>query len=313
MALLSIRMNDSDLKQLSSAFAGSLPLPPALEPHLGAALRHLLENPGALVRPQIVLRMAAAFGLSEAQANDLAIALEYFHTASLVFDDLPCMDDASHRRGASCVHLNFGEAGAILAALALINRAYALLWKAVAPCSREIQLAALAYAERCLGPEGLLNGQSLDLHYSGLPHDPKTTEKIACEKTVSLIELTLVLPAILGGASGGELRLLKRIARFWGLSYQIVDDLKDVLQSTGASGKTAARDFFLDRPNIALAAGVNGAIARLERLIPLGERAVARLVRSRPAVAFLETLRGDLEREAGRVTQAACLIAESGS
>ena len=68
------------------------------------------------------------------RAKDLAIALEYFHTASLLFDDLPCMDNASERRGVPCVHLAFGEAGAILAALALINRAYALSWRAVSGC-----------------------------------------------------------------------------------------------------------------------------------------------------------------------------------
>ncbi len=98
-----------------------------------------------------------------------AVALEYFHTASLLFDDLPCMDNALERRGAPCVHLAFGEEGAILTALALINRAYALTWRAVAGCPQVRQVRALAYIEHCLGVEGLLNGQSLDLHYSTLP------------------------------------------------------------------------------------------------------------------------------------------------
>jgi geranylgeranyl pyrophosphate synthase len=100
-----------------------------LDAHLKDALRHVLRNSGNLVRPRIVSQISTAFDLPEAHAKDLSAALEYFHTASLVFDDLPCMDNASQRRGATCVHLAFGESAAILAALALINRGYALVWR----------------------------------------------------------------------------------------------------------------------------------------------------------------------------------------
>src|ERR1035441_3461153 len=144
--------------------------------------------------------------------------LEYFHTASLLFDDLPCMDDAQERRGVPCAHVVFGQAGAILAALALINRAYALTWSAVARTPQRQQPQALAYLERRLGVGGLLNGQSLDLHYFGLPHTRQMTDRIAQGKTVSLIRLTLVLPAMLGQASSRDIHLLERIALCWGLA-----------------------------------------------------------------------------------------------
>ena len=86
-------------------------------------------------------------------------------------------------------------------------------------------------------------------------------------KTVSLIRLTLVLPGILGGAAPDELQLLDRIAVCWGLTYQIVDDLKDVLHTSAESGKTHSRDVSLGRPNIALAIGIPAAVQRLSRLI----------------------------------------------
>lgn len=283
-----------------------MPLPAGLEPYLEEALRHVLHNPGNLVRPRIVFQMAAAYGLPSASAEDIAVALEYFHTASLLFDDLPCMDNASHRRGAPCAHLAYGESSAILAALALINRAYALIWRAVSGCPQERQSRALAYIERRLGVEGLLNGQSLDLHYSALRHDRETTERIARGKTVSLIRLPLVLPAILGAASEGELRRLERIALYWGLGYQIVDDLKDVLQNAVEAGKTVARDISLDRPNMAVAIGVPGAVERLHRLIHLGDRTLRRLLVTRPAIGFLERLRGDLQEESARIVRNAC-------
>lgn len=273
-------------------------MPRALEPHLRRALEQLLSNAGSLIRPEIVSDVAMAYGLSEAAALDMAVALEYFHTASLVFDDLPAMDDADERRGKPCVHLEFGDAGAMLAALALINRAYALTWKAVRTGDSIWQARALNYVEKHLGVEGLLNGQSMDLHYASLPQNRQTTDQTAIGKTVSLIRLTLVLPALVGGASEVELRLLERLALFWGLSYQTADDLKDVLQSTSQSGKTAARDLSLGRPNIVLVLGVMRAVQRLRRLIALGDRTLERLILIKPEVSFLRKLRTQLSEEA---------------
>ena len=292
--------------EMERSFQRALPLPDDLEPAFGAALRHLLRHPGSMVRPRLVSQVAAAYRIEEGVANDLAIALEYFHTASLAFDDLPCMDNATSRRGAPCVHVPFGEATAILAALGLINRAYALTWKALAGCPSAAQAEAMTYLEHRLGVYGLLNGQSLDLNYARLPHDRETTERIACGKTVSLIRLTLVLPAMLGEASRREIRFLERMAMCWGLGYQMVDDLKDLLQTSAESGKTAARDLHLDRPNIALAIGVPAAVVRLTRLIRLGDRMLSRLVAIRPSLAFLRKLRTDLESELTRVTENAC-------
>ena len=295
-----------DTKSFADAFGSSLPLPATLDPHFEEALRHVLDNHGSLVRPRMVYQVAIAYALASEHAKDLAIALEYFHTASLLFDDLPCMDNASERRGVPCAHLVFGEAGAILAALALINRAYALSWSAASGAPRLNQQRALKYIEECLGLDGLLNGQSLDLHYSTLPHNRETTERIARGKTVSLIRLTLVLPAMLGGAPPREIQLLERVAKYWGLSYQIVDDLKDMLQSDIDAGKTVARDALLDRPNIAAAVGVYRAVERLTRFIHIGDRTLRRLIKSRPALSFLGRLRRDLEEELVRVTTNAC-------
>lgn len=294
------------ITEFADAFRTSMALPASLDPPFEEALCHVLDNPGSLVRPRMVYQVATAYGLNETDAKNLAIALEYFHTASLVFDDLPCMDNALERRGVPCVHFAFGEAGAILTALALINRAYALTWRAVSSCPTQVQSRALDYIEKRLGVEGLLNGQSLDLHYATLPHTRETTESIARGKTVSLIRLTLVLPALLGGASTREIQLLERISLYWGLSYQMVDDLKDVLGTAAGAGKTVARDALLDRPNVAAAMGIPAAVERLMRFIQLGDHTLARLLKRRPEMAFLEKLRGDLEEELVRVTGNAC-------
>lgn len=314
-------MTDVNQRNLKNALTDYLPLPADTEPHLKAALEEVLGNPGSLVRPEIVEKMFSAYTLPDENATQLGIALEYFHTASLLFDDLPCMDDAQERRGEPCIHVQFGEAHAILAALALINKAYALTWRAIAGCvgtgcaqtsssqtgsGPDRQQAAIAYLEHYLGVGGLLNGQSMDLNFASLPHDHQTTERVALAKTVSLIRLTLVLPGILGGASPAELQLLERVALCWGLSYQIVDDLKDVLHSPTESGKTGSRDASLGRPNIALVVGVPNAVQRLTRLIHIGDRMLARVVRLRPGVAFLQQLCTQLNAEADEIIASAC-------
>jgi geranylgeranyl diphosphate synthase type II len=305
-------MEQLDTSFLTEAFSNSLPLPASLEPSFEDALRSVLENPGSLIRPRLVFQMGTAYGMDAANAQRLAVALEYFHTASLLFDDLPCMDNAIERRGAVCTHIAYGQEGAILTALALINRAYALTWRAIASCSEARQTKAMSYVEGCLGVGGLLNGQSFDLHYATLPPTLETTERIARGKTVSLIRLTLALPAMLGGATARELQQIERISEFWGLGYQIVDDLKDVLQSASQTGKTAARDVELNRPNIAAAIGIRGAVRRLTRLIDLGDRVLGSLLAKRPELEFLERLRGDLQTELAKVTRDSFVLAEEG-
>jgi geranylgeranyl pyrophosphate synthase len=300
--------HDATMAHLLDAFENRSPITKNIEPGLGSALRYLLANPGSMVRPQIVYRIASSYGISDQAATDLAIALEYFHTASLIFDDLPCMDNAKMRRGVPCVHVEFGESTAILAALAIINRAYGLTWRSLAGGKLHLREPALDYLEQHLGTQGLLNGQSLDLNYSRLPHTLDTTELVAQGKTVSLISLTLVLPAMIGGAPSRELQLLQRISTFWGLSYQIVDDLKDVLENSSNSGKTAARDESQDRPNMALAIGVGASINRLLRLLYLGDRNLKLLIELRPSLSFLREFRATLKDQLNRIIEGAGAI-----
>ena len=192
----------------------------------------------------------------------------------------------------------------ILSALALINRAYSLVWKSVSGLSPEVQAAALTYLERYLGIAGLLNGQSQDLHYSPLSHRVSNPQSIAMGKTVSLIRLALVLPAIAAQARPEETRRLERLAIFWGLSYQTLDDLKDVLHAGDLNGKTAARDAFLGRPNLALSIGTPESFERIDRLMNLAGRVIARLTRSRPRLAFLREVRVQFNKEIASLSEA---------
>ena len=290
--------------RLRRAFHTGLSLPQGTEPHLAGALRDTLQHPGSMVRAELAFRVAGSYALSEERSENLAIAIEYFHTASLLFDDLPSMDDARLRRGNPCAHHVYGEGAAILAALAIINRAYSLVWKAIAGLPPEVQAASLTYLERHLGICGLLNGQSQDLHYSRLSPRLREPQAVAMGKTVSLIRLALVLPAIVAQAHSPEIHLLDRLAIFWGLSYQTLDDLKDVLASDEVPGKTTARDAFLDRPNLALAIGIPESFHRVDRLMNLACRVIVRLTGRRPRLAFLREVRVQFNREITRLSEA---------
>ena len=132
------------------------------------------------------------------------------------------------------------------------------------------------FIERCLGVGGLLNGQSFDLHYSTLPRTLETTENIAQGQDRLSDPSHAGVARHAGRGLDRELQQIERISIFWGLGYQIVDDLKDVLQTASETGKTAARDIELNRPNIAAAIGIGAAVRRLNRLIDLGDTSFAK-------------------------------------
>src|SRR5262249_37770614 len=106
---------------------GLLPPPTARPEPVHQAMHYALTGAGKRVRPVLTLAVADLFGVRSEPVLDLACAVEMVHACSLVLDDLPAMDDAALRRGRPTVHRAFGENVALLAALALLNRAYALV------------------------------------------------------------------------------------------------------------------------------------------------------------------------------------------
>jgi len=273
--------------ELVALLKRNAPVGARTEAKLSNCIMGALDNPGGLFRAELGLRMAEAFGLCDSRSDSIACAVEYFHIASLVLDDLPAMDDAMERRGRICPHLLHGEGTAILAALGFITRAYGLLGGAIARSPRQYQEAAHEYLERCLGTRGIVNGQARDLASPKELHRRSSAAAVALQKTVPLIALPLLLPALLAGGDARSLLLLRRLAVAWGLFYQGVDDLTDILASARLSGKTAGRDESLGRPNIARRLGIAGAGRYLDRLIGISEDSVARLAAIRPGLKFL--------------------------
>jgi geranylgeranyl pyrophosphate synthase len=250
-----------------------------LEARLRGTLDDSLAYPGSLFRLRLVLALGRAQNLDEDCAGRLAAAVEFYHTASLLLDDLPCMDDAAERRGRPCAHRLHGEAAAILGALALINRGYALVAEATADLPFHLRNEATRTLDACLGPAGLVGGQALDLAFADGPRSPRAVGRAGVGKTSAMLRLALELPALAAGASPLERRQLRRLAVHWGLLYQGLDDFRDLrLAIASGAAKTGGRDSALGRPNLALASGLAPASARLRRLERLARAAVGELV-----------------------------------
>ena len=242
------------------------------EPRLAAALRDLLAHPGSLARAVTAYLLGIEMGVPEQAARALACGVEYLHTASLVFDDLPSMDDARTRRGAACIHVTHGESIATLAALAVINRGYAMIWQGIHHAPTDRRAEAGRWVDARLGPGGVIGGQAYDLSGWRGEQSVADVSEVAARKTGDLLRLTLVLPALVGRGTKRELQILDRLALLRGLAYQAADDLKDVVHSGDLSGKTAGRDEELGRPSLVAAEGYKAALQRLGRLVSTGDR-----------------------------------------
>lgn len=291
-----------DRRRVRRAFGTLLRPSRSLEPHLAAVVAEATGNPGSLARAQLIFGIASGSGLRSEDALRLATAIEYFHAASLIFDDMPAMDDATTRRGRVCPHVVHGEAAATLGALALITRAYALLWEALEriPASRRRRAGALV--AECLGAEGILDGQSRDVHFDRRSRADEVL-RVASGKTVPLIRLAVVLPAIAAGTPAAAVRRLETLARAWGLAYQILDDFKDVLLTDAEAGKTTSRDRSLGRPNLPQRTGSRRAVARLDALLAESREALEAARLPAPAGLPLARLQATLERMRAEVLE----------
>ena len=285
------------LEKCDQAFRQSLPESFQDGSPASEALRYCLRHPGSLVRAQLAYQTAVSVGLAEDDALSLATGVEYLHTASLLFDDLPCMDDAMERRGFPTVHAIYGLDSAMLAALGLVNRGYTLIWRAMQSSSEALRRQAGDYLDQCLGMTGILGGQSSDVHISANAGS-KEVIRIAYGKTVTLVKLTLAFPAILGNDVDTEdVRDLERLSIYWGLAYQVSDDLKDVCSLAQKTGKTVRQDEEKGRPNIAVCDGVASAVRRMTHYVSRGDAVLQRLVAKDPAWQFLSAMRLRFDRE----------------
>lgn len=193
---------------------------------VATAMRDGALAPGKRMRPILLILASNGLGASDQAALDLGCAVEMVHAASLVLDDMPCMDDAKLRRGRVTTHLAFGEDVAILAAVALLSRAFAVVAgiEGLKPLIRTQLVEILANA---IGAHGLARGQLQDLR-DGL--HPRTAEEIAATnnlKTGVLFSAIMDMAYLISDAPPPTRAVLQCFALELGQAFQLYDDLHD--------------------------------------------------------------------------------------
>jgi geranylgeranyl diphosphate synthase type II len=208
---------------------------------LSDAVREACLGRGKRVRPLLAMLSAAHFGGRDQAALDFGCALELVHTASLILDDLPCMDDAEMRRGRPTLHRRFGEDTAVLSAIGLLNQAYAVI-AADVELPAETRLALNLLLSECVGFDGLVTGQIRDLRDPEHLRDEAALTSLNHQKTSVLFVAALVGGALIAGADRGAQMAARTFASRLGLAFQLFDDLQDSTSTLEAMGKDACQD-----------------------------------------------------------------------
>lgn len=212
------------------------------------AMRYSLLAGGKRVRPALCIAACELVGGTQDMAMPSACAVEMIHTMSLIHDDLPCMDNDDLRRGKPTNHKVFGEFTAVLAGDALLAFAFELMATATQGVPSDRIVRAISEVGKAIGPEGLVAGQVVDIANEKNPNvDIEVLEFIHLHKTAALLECSVVIGAILGGASEEQIEKLRLFARCNGLLFQVVDDILDVTRSSEELGKTAGKDLLADK------------------------------------------------------------------
>jgi farnesyl diphosphate synthase len=194
---------------------------------------------GSRWRPLLTLAGARAANVDLADALDAAVAVELTHTASLVLDDLPCMDDSALRRGSPATHRLVGPSGAILIALGLLARATELLARAP-----HDPAALCAVWGRTVGLAGMSGGQAVDLGQEVAGPPKGAARRLHRQKTTALAAFALSAGARAGGAPARTTAALDRFGRALGWAYQLADDAADAEEDRligRATGRRAPR------------------------------------------------------------------------
>ena len=296
-------MNTTDFAAWSADALGQVEqalsdwVPAAAPAGLGDAMRYAVLDGGKRVRPLLVLATAAAVQGHAEAALRAACAVELIHAYSLVHDDMPCMDNDVLRRGKPTVHVQFGEAQALLAGDALQALAFELL----TPDPGQVPSAMQADLCRCLaraaGEAGMAGGQAIDLASVGKPLSEAQLRHMHMLKTGALLQGSVQM-----GAECAQSPLtpqardgLARYGAAVGLAFQVVDDILDVTADSAALGKTAGKDAAADKPTYVSVMGLDASRALAAQLGDEAHQALAAT-----GLAHVELLRALADRVVNR-------------
>ena len=251
------------------------------------SISYALSNPGKRIRPTLVFLVGDFLGIETSRLESIAGAIELIHTYSLVHDDLPCMDDDDLRRGKPTLHKKFNESTAVLAGDALQTLAFNLILddKNLNISEKHDLLNDLA---KRIGPEGMVLGQNLDIEYE--KKNPSFDEIMEMNrlKTGLLIEFSILSPFYLkGDLTKDWYQLAKNI----GISFQLIDDMLDLSETTEKIGKTAKKDLKNNKKTIPICFGIDKTMIEVDKFKESTMEICEKLcLNNHPLSAFIDSL-----------------------
>ena len=259
-------------------------VPPDAPAGLGLAMRYGVLDGGKRLRPLLVLAACHAVGGLREAAMRAACAVELIHAYSLVHDDMPCMDNDVLRRGKPTVHVQFGEAQAMLAGDAMQALAFEVLTppiddaaaggpEAVPPA---LQARLCSLLARAAGHAGMAGGQAIDLASIGQPLDEHVLRDMHHRKTGALLQASVLMGAACGPVTPTAWLALSAYGDALGLAFQVVDDILDVTQASETLGKTAGKDLYNNKPTYVTVLGLDAARRHATELRDKAQAALAR-------------------------------------
>ena len=231
---------------------------------LGTAMRYGVLDGGKRLRPLLALAAAHAVGGRRMASLRAACAVELIHAYSLVHDDMPCMDNDVLRRGKPTVHVQFGEAPAMLAGDAMQALAFEVLTpessanvEEAVPAALQARLCGLL--ARAAGHAGMAGGQAIDLASVGCPLDEHRLRDMHRRKTGALLRASVMMGAACGDIDTAAWSALEVYGDSIGLAFQVIDDVLDVTQASDKLGKTAGKDMDANKPTYVSLMGLDAA------------------------------------------------------
>ncbi|URQ64062.1 polyprenyl synthetase family protein [SAR86 cluster bacterium] len=251
------------------------------------SISYALSNQGKRIRPTLVFLVGNFLGIETSRLESIAGAIELIHTYSLVHDDLPCMDDDDLRRGKPTLHKKFNESTAVLAGDALQTLAFNLILDDINLNISEKHDLLSDLAKR-IGPEGMVLGQNLDIEYE--KKNPSFDEIMEMNrlKTGLLIEFSILSPFYLkGDLTKDWYQLAKNI----GISFQLIDDMLDLSETTEKIGKTAKKDLKNNKKTIPICFGIDKTMIEVDKFKDSTMEICEKLcLNNHPLSAFIDSL-----------------------
>ncbi|MGL5755061.1 MAG: polyprenyl synthetase family protein [Paraclostridium sp.] len=225
-----------------------MPKEEGFQKNIFEAMNYSLKAGGKRLRPILTLEACKLVGGNEKDAIPFAVAIEMIHTYSLIHDDLPALDNDDLRRGKPTNHKVYGEAMAILAGDGLLNYAYEIMLReSIGKSDASKYLNAINEIAKASGVDGMIGGQVVDIESEGKLIDMDKLDFIHMNKTAAIIVGCMRAGAIIGGASEQQLENITRYAKNIGLSFQIVDDILDIVGDEAKLGKNVGSDIENDK------------------------------------------------------------------